>query len=339
LPNVFSGAGAGEIYAVLKATDSTPATTKYLWGFGSTGSTAVYSEYPSTGSQIAEAFGRDTALAGGLPAQDIEQFHIYNVVSSSSGWTVLVNGLKHSIRFSNTVSFPASPVIGRTSNGFAGDIAEILVYSDVVSDADRTLVGKYLADKYGLFDATAATPTNISGLALSGTQISVTWNGPALTNVVYYSLERKQGTGSFSQIANLPSTLNYIDTSLTANTTYTYRVKATGYRNDSSYSDEVSVTTLDSGTTEMPLNPKVWLSADAAVPLGPINIWNSAHNGNFMFQGNPVRKPIIVDNVVNHRAVLRFDGSDDYVHFFGNPLASCTDAEVFAILRIHPRSV
>ena len=89
-------------------------------------------------------------------------------------------------------------------------------------------------------------PTNLSATATSSSTINLTWN-PSTDNiaVTQYQVERCQGTSctTFTQVGT-PSTNSYSDSSLTASTTYRYRVRATdAANNNSSYSTITQATT------------------------------------------------------------------------------------------------
>jgi len=86
-------------------------------------------------------------------------------------------------------------------------------------------------------------PTNLSVTATSPTQISITWLDNA-TGEDGYKIERKIGSGSYTEIATLPANVSsFTDSSLTPETTYTYRVKVFNNIADSFPSDPASATT------------------------------------------------------------------------------------------------
>lgn len=114
-----------------------------------------------------------------------------------------------------------------------------------------------------------ATPSGLNASAISGSQISLAWTDNA-TGEDGYKVERKKGSGSYSQIATAASQLqssstpkSYTDASLTDGTNYTYRVSAYNTIGNSSYSNEVSATTL--------INPPAGLSA-TAISTSQINL-------------------------------------------------------------------
>lgn len=88
-------------------------------------------------------------------------------------------------------------------------------------------------------------PSALTAAAISQTQINLSWTGNT-TNGSGFKIERKPIGGTYSLIAQVgPSPLTYSDsTGLSANTTYSYRVKTYNAGGDSSYSNEASETTF-----------------------------------------------------------------------------------------------
>jgi YD repeat-containing protein len=115
-------------------------------------------------------------------------------------------------------------------------------------------------------DVTAPTaPTGLAAIQTSSTQINLSWTAStdnvAVTN---YLIERCQGTGcsAFVQVAT-SATPTYSDTTLTASTSYSYRVRATDAANNvSAYSNTASATTTAPVDTEAP-TPQSGLTATA----------------------------------------------------------------------------
>jgi len=90
-------------------------------------------------------------------------------------------------------------------------------------------------------------PNNLSATAVLSTQIDLSWNDNS-NNEDGFKIERKFGGGSFTEIATVNSDVTtYNDTGLSANTMYTYRVRAYNTAGDSGYTSEASVTTPGGG--------------------------------------------------------------------------------------------
>jgi DNA-binding protein YbaB len=88
-------------------------------------------------------------------------------------------------------------------------------------------------------------PSNLAASAISSGQVNLSWTGSTdNVGVTAYRVERCQGGGcsSFAQIASIAST-TYSDTTVSASTTYLYRVRATdAASNLSGYSNTATAT-------------------------------------------------------------------------------------------------
>ena len=86
-------------------------------------------------------------------------------------------------------------------------------------------------------------PTNLSASAVSCSQINLSWTDNS-NNETGFKIERKTGSGSWSQIATVgANTTSYQNTGLAQNTTYYYRVRAYNSAGNSSYSNTANATT------------------------------------------------------------------------------------------------
>ncbi|HTW22945.1 MAG TPA: LamG-like jellyroll fold domain-containing protein, partial [Candidatus Baltobacteraceae bacterium] len=95
-------------------------------------------------------------------------------------------------------------------------------------------------------DPPPTTPTNLTATAVSGSQINLSWGASTDdVGVTGYLIERCAGVGcsTFARLVTVPGT-TYSDTGLTANTSYTYQVKATDAAgNFSPYSNQATAVT------------------------------------------------------------------------------------------------
>jgi titin len=117
----------------------------------------------------------------------------------------------------------------------------------LIADSTITFYGNYIS-------ANAPTaPTNLQSSTLSYAKVQLLWNDNANNETDYY-LERKNNSeSSFIQIAHLSSNAtSYLDTGLTPQTEYTYRVRA---YNSSGYSDysNWAVSTTSTGFSQPPV--------------------------------------------------------------------------------------
>ncbi len=153
---------------------------------------------------------------------------------------------------------------------FANRIARKCVYLSVIVCGCALLVsgcmGLVSSSPKSTADTTPPTaPTNLTATAATTTQINLSWTA-SMDNVgvTGYKVERCSGAGcaNFVQIAT-PTGTTYNDTSLTASTSYSYRVRASDAAgNNSVYSNTVSATTP--------------AGADATPPTAPTNLTATA---------------------------------------------------------------
>jgi hypothetical protein len=87
-------------------------------------------------------------------------------------------------------------------------------------------------------------PSNLVAILISSSRIDLTWQDNS-SDETGFKIERKTGSGSYSQIANVAAgATSYSNTFLSASTTYYYRVRAYSAAGNSDYSNEASATTL-----------------------------------------------------------------------------------------------
>jgi titin len=87
-------------------------------------------------------------------------------------------------------------------------------------------------------------PSNLVATPISSSQINLTWQDNS-SDETGFKIERKTGSGSYSQIATVGANVaSYSDTYLSASTTYYYRARAYNAAGNSDYSNEASATTL-----------------------------------------------------------------------------------------------
>ena len=97
-----------------------------------------------------------------------------------------------------------------------------------------------------------AAPGNLTATAVSSSQINLSWTDNS-NNETGFMIERCAGTAC-SYISSGSNTTSYSDTDVTANTTYTYRVKALNSGGDSAYSNSATATTLTASLPSAPSN-------------------------------------------------------------------------------------
>jgi len=340
LTNFMNGATAGEAFVVLQATQNAPANNRGLWRIGAlTGG----SFYPLSGGNITEDFGSTIQQMEGAPIVSLNTFNLYNISAQAGQWVSLFNGSVQYQTTTNTVGFRTDPALGwNTTNPsfeyFDGDIAEVIIYGRALNNAERTAIGQYIAGKYNLTNivppATPPVPT-VAAAAISSTQVSLTWTDSAPTSGTTYSIERQTGGGAFTVVKELTNGLSYVDTGLTANTAYSYRIRSRNFAGLSvAYSNTATATTLTSAADLPTTGQRLWLKADTGLFGQPsITNWpDQSGHGNNATQTIASQDPQLATNVVNGLPVVRFTGGIENL-LLPNFMSGATQGELFMIVK------
>jgi hypothetical protein len=156
-PNFMTSFTAGEIFIVMKSAFD-PAPDGISTGYGKFGSNSLSVHYPYfTGippsSDIYDNFGSTSRFnfSTTIPLND---WHVYNIVSDNGAWIAYIDGELLYYSVSNVVSFTNSPLIGCSSLGlgsfFSGEIAEVIIYNNLVFGNDYDNIYDYFNAKYGI---------------------------------------------------------------------------------------------------------------------------------------------------------------------------------------------
>src|SRR6185295_11060153 len=138
-------------FVVLKTGADVPAGARCLWALGNGGSSSRF--YPNTDGTIQEDFGSTGLRNIGRPAQSLSQPHLYNVASRAGEWTARINGAIQLTTTNNAYSILAGQLLGKTAGTgtyFDGDVAELMIFTRVLSQAERDSVTAYLNARYAL---------------------------------------------------------------------------------------------------------------------------------------------------------------------------------------------
>jgi PA14 domain/Secretion system C-terminal sorting domain/Fibronectin type III domain len=102
--------------------------------------------------------------------------------------------------------------------------------------------------------ALPAAPSGLTGTALGKSHVSLSWTNNA-TNATGYMVYRSPITNTnYLLAATLPVTSAYVDSNLTTNTVYFYKVLAFNEGGNSAYSNEISDTTSNTAVTVVTLS-------------------------------------------------------------------------------------
>lgn len=125
-----------------------------------------------------------------------------------------------------------------------------------------------------------ATPSGLGAAPASDSQVDLTWVDNS-SDETLFKVERRQGAGSFVQVADVsPNATAYSDTGLAGNTTYAYRVRAANPDARSTYSGEATATTYPSVAPSAPSD----LTAVAATGVQIDLSWSDNSTGETGFK-------------------------------------------------------
>ncbi|MDD5571188.1 MAG: PKD domain-containing protein, partial [Bacteroidales bacterium] len=142
--------------------------------------------------------------------------------------------------------------------------------------------------------------------------------------------------------SNIISFADTIGTEKTLNITeigqlFFWRVKAYNICNDEIISNTFKFTLF---TPRLISCAKLWLSADsgAVVNVDSVYEWiDRSGSNNDATQSLANKKPLLVNNVINNKPVVRFDGTDDYMLI--NPFVQSQPITVIAVWSVHTNPV
>jgi hypothetical protein len=171
---------------------------------------------------------------------DLHSGHIFNVSLSYDGVTLTeqITDTVTNASFSHSYSVNIPGLVGGTQAfvGFSGGTGGLTATQDILS---------------WTFIPSAATlpaaPTNLTATAQSGPQVSLSWTDNS-NNETGFKIDRATDAGFTQNLvtvaapANVGATASYVDTTVTAGTTYFYRVRATNSAGDSANTNSATVT-------------------------------------------------------------------------------------------------
>jgi hypothetical protein len=170
--------------------------------------------------------------------------HLFAISSSASAWEMAINGDSKGVAGGN-YNAGGALVIGNGSSGggLNGDIAEVLIYSRVLSAEETNAVGYFLEAKYGISSTYTdpdpnAGPVGLQAIAGDG-HVSLTW--AAKPGAVSYNVKRSETQGSGYTVVGTPTGPSFTDSPLVNGTPYYYIVSALN-PSETSNSSETSAT-------------------------------------------------------------------------------------------------
>lgn len=164
LPNVLSGFTAAAMVAALKVV-SDPGTGSVsgpgggILKVGSQGSSNGANEYTFSDGNIYDDFGSNARKTVGNPTPSLTSYHLCSFHSQSASWKCFINATQLFSTGTNTVGWRTSNIwMGHQQGGvggtvlkyFDGNLAELCIFNEFLSDSNRQKIEGYLAYKYGL---------------------------------------------------------------------------------------------------------------------------------------------------------------------------------------------
>lgn len=212
---------------------------------------------------------------------------------------------------------------------FEGEIAEILIYNQSLSNQERENVEAYFYAKYGI----KVNPPKISpayGVFPSSRSVTITGDPGAL---IYYTQDGSTPTTS--------STLYTGSFSVSATKT----IKAIAVQSFGSSSVSSAYIEIDPFISYVPYSVRSWFKADNGVVTDGSDVveWKDmALNSQPSMQSNAGHRPTLVSNAVNGKPAVNFNGSNQFLkmsydYIYVNPLtvavvakptAAATDARI-----------
>jgi fibronectin type 3 domain-containing protein len=284
--NVVSAAAS--LYSVNTICPQQNCSTILLQTFGNSGSAASIAHWPASCPTATTIVGSGYLAASGCSIQAPANVYFYPILPTVPGnFTATVNsysqitlnwagstdvggpGLKGYTILRNGT---ALPLLGPTATSLVDSpIASNTLYTYTISAVDTSNVPS------GTATASASTPAitpppdpvNLTGVAVSSSQINLTWSVPAYiggAGIKNYNVTRNGATLVPPSVAPLPAVVTLSDTGLALGTTYVYVVTTQDNVNQVSHAATVSVST--NGDTTPP-------SAPGTITMSNI-VWNGA---------------------------------------------------------------
>lgn len=185
-------------------------------GNGETGGdTPVVITAPSAPANVTATAGDSSIAISWSAVAGAEYYAVERTTNGGASWTTIAPNI-------TGTNYTDSTAVAGTSYRYAVT-AYRTVGSGVLSSGRGALSETVSIQQVPVVETPPAAPASITATAGSGS-IAVTW--AESSGAAYYTLERKAGSGTWSAIAQNYTGRSYTDSSVTAGTTYQYRVTA-----------------------------------------------------------------------------------------------------------------
>lgn len=130
---------AGEMWMVVKSNS----TNGNAWSFGTSGNQSHY----SWSGAVYDDFGRSVRNAGVAPSGGVTTFRLYRIVAEASIQSSLIDNAIFQTHTTGSLAWRYDPTL---SNNWSGDIAEVLIRSEVSSFSEASDLTTYFNSEHGL---------------------------------------------------------------------------------------------------------------------------------------------------------------------------------------------
>ncbi len=239
-------------------------------------------------------------ILGGIQSGSNTGYIYFNSSQSSAG--TLQNALSGINRSSNAIG-GVETGSGTSGNNFTGNISELLIFPQPLSQTQIQQVEIYLANKYNLgVGPTLPAPSSsvATGVYPNAQNVTLTTSVPGLN--IYYTLD--------GSVPTLASNLYTVPLSITTSTL----LRARTIVNSNYYSADItnSYICIDPNTTNVPQTGlQLWLRADFGVSQSSnyVSGWQDLSGNNFNFSQSSTNLPKLTANAINGQSAISFNGT------------------------------
>jgi fibronectin type 3 domain-containing protein len=322
--SIMAGQSEGELFMVMPSENYSPTS----FNFGQSSDSRIYSHVDSSDYEryiaFTESFGRGMSAA----TFELLQSHtpagpmLYNVSADASQWKARVNGREvkalaaaSSPRFTSNNRIFAEVENGVMEGEWSTRFSEVMLFERVLTEGERESVNRYLSAKNPM--GIVAKLQNLEEFTASYADGAATlrWRGG---NASYYTIERGirdsiTGEINWYKIATLRGGVDfYVDDDSYFYGGCFYRITVhDNYGNTVSEVLERPAFADDVG--EIGNDVLLWLKADEGVQhdaQNRVSHWlNTVSGRSGLHQKSYQLMPALVENAVNGKPAIRFDGS------------------------------
>jgi hypothetical protein len=149
-PNFLTGFTTGEMFIVIKS-GFDPAPDGVSTGYMQFGSNSFATHFPYFTGDVYDNFGSSSRYSFNTTVP-FNQWNIYRLISANGVWIAYLNQELLYYSVTNSVSWTSSPKIGASNASafFTGEIAEIILFNNALTNGESEQIYNYLNLKYNL---------------------------------------------------------------------------------------------------------------------------------------------------------------------------------------------